>query len=39
MSDRVDPDETADYVLSHLDLRCLQKPILLPMAVKEFLVA
>ena len=30
MSNSVDPDETAEP--SHLDLRCLQKPILSPMA-------
>ena len=35
MSNRVDSDEMADYELSHLDLRCLQKLSLLPMAVKE----
>ena len=27
MSNSVDPDETAHYEPSHLDLRCLQKPI------------
>ena len=27
MSNSVDPDETAHYELSHLDLRCLQRPI------------
>ena len=35
MSNSVDPDEMAHYEPSHLDLRCLQKPILSPMAVKE----
>ena len=35
MSNSVDPDETAYYELSHLDLCCLQKPILSLMAVKE----
>ena len=35
MSNSVDPDETARYEPSHLDLCCLQKPILSPMAVKE----
>ena len=35
MSHSVDPDETAHYEPSHLDLCCLQKLILLPMAVKE----
>ena len=29
MSNNVDPDETAHYVPSHLDLRCLQKPIII----------
>ena len=27
MSNSVDPDEMADYEVSHLDLRCLQKLI------------
>ena len=27
MSNSVDPDDTAHYELSHLDLYCLQKPI------------
>ena len=27
MSNSLDPDETAHYEPSHLDLRCLQKPI------------
>ena len=27
MSNSVDPDEMAHYELSHLDIRCLQKPI------------
>ena len=35
MSNSVDPDETAHYEPSHLDLCCLQKPILSPVAVKE----
>ena len=45
MSNSVDPDEMAQYEPSHLDLCCLQKPIiiacgsksllLLPVAVKE----
>ena len=35
MSNSVDPDETAHYEQSHLDLCCLQKSILSPMAVKE----
>ena len=29
MSNSVDPDETAHYEPSHLDLRCLQKPIVI----------
>ena len=29
MSKSVDPDETAHYEPSHLDLRCLQKPIII----------
>ena len=29
MSNSVDPDETAHYELSHLDLRFLQKPIVI----------
>ena len=29
MSDSVDPDETAHYEPSHLDLCCLQKPIII----------
>ena len=28
MSNSVDPDETAHYEPSHLDPRCLQKPII-----------
>ena len=35
MSNSVDPDETAHYEPSHLELCCLQKPILSHMAVKE----
>ena len=35
MSNRVDPDETVHYEPSQLDRRCLQKPIIIPMAVKE----
>ena len=38
MSSSVDPDETAHDEPSHLDLRCLQKPILLPVAAKEFII-
>ena len=38
MSNSVDPDETAHYEPSHLDLCCLQKPILSPMAAKELRV-
>ena len=29
MSNSVDPDETAHYEPSHLDLRCLQTPIII----------
>ena len=29
MSDSIDPDETAHYEPSHLDLCCLQKPIII----------
>ena len=29
MSNGVDPDETVHYVPSHLDLRCLQKLIII----------
>ena len=29
MSNSVDPDETAHYEPSHLDLRCFQKPIII----------
>ena len=29
MSNSVDPDETAHYEPSHLDLRCLQKPVII----------
>ena len=29
MSNNVYPDETAHYEPSHLDLRCLQKPIVI----------
>ena len=29
MSNSVDPDETAHYEPSHLDLSCLQKPIII----------
>ena len=29
MSNSVNPDETAHYEPSHLDLRCLQKPIII----------
>ena len=29
MSNSVDPDETAHYEPSHLDLRCLQQPIII----------
>ena len=29
MSNSVDPDETAHYEPSHLELRCLQKPVII----------
>ena len=29
MSNNVEPDETGHYEPSHLDLRCLQKPIII----------
>ena len=29
MSNSVDPDETDHYEPSHLDLRCLQKPVII----------
>ena len=29
MSNSIDPDETAHYEPSHLDLRCLQKPVII----------
>ena len=29
MSNSVDPDQTAHYEPSHLDLRCLQKPFII----------
>ena len=35
MSNSIDPDETAHDELSHLDLCCLQKPIIMPVAEKE----
>ena len=35
MSNSIDPDETAHDEPSHLDLCCLQNPILSPTAVKE----
>ena len=38
MSNSVDPDETAHYEPSHLDLRCLQNAILSPMAVKGLIL-
>ena len=38
ISNSIDPDETAHYEPSHLDLHCLQKPMLLPIAVKVLTV-
>ena len=35
MSNSINPDETAHYEPSHLDLGCWQKTILSTMAVKE----
>ena len=35
MSNSVDPDETAYYEPSYLDLRCLHKSVLSLLAVKE----
>ena len=35
MSNSVDPDETAQYEPSHLDLRCLQKPIIIAYGSKR----
>ena len=35
MPNSVDPDETAHYEPSHLDLCCLLKPIIMPVTVKE----
>ena len=35
ISNSVDPDETANYEPSHLDLCCLQNTLLLSLAVKE----
>ena len=35
MSNSADPDETAHYEPSHLDLCCLQKSVLSPMAVRD----
>ena len=38
MSNSVDPNETAHYEPSHLDLRCLQKPSAIsPSAMKELI--
>ena len=37
MSNSIDPDEMAHYEPSHLDLCRLQKPIIMPVAVKELL--
>ena len=35
MSNSVDPDETAHYEPSHLDLRCLKKPIIIARGSKR----
>ena len=37
MSNSIDPDATAHDEPSHLDLCCLQNPILSPMAVKDLI--
>ena len=37
MSNSIDPDETAHYEPSHMDLCCSQKPIIMPIAVKELM--
>ena len=37
MSNSVDPDETAHYEPSHLDLLCLQSLLISPVAVKELM--
>ena len=37
MSDSIDPDETAHDEPSHLGLCCLQKPIIMSLAVKELI--
>ena len=35
MSNSIDPDETAHYEPSHLDLRCLQTPIIIAYGSKR----
>ena len=35
MSNSVDPDETAHYEPSHLDLCCLQKPIIIAFGIAD----
>ena len=37
MSNSIDPDETAQFEPSNLDPCCLQKPIVMPVAVKELI--
>ena len=36
MSNSVDPDETAHYESSHLELRCLQKSIIIARGSESF---
>ena len=36
MSNSVDPDETAHYEPSHLELRCLQKPTIIACGSESF---
>ena len=38
MSNSVDPDETAHYEPSHLDLCCLQKPIIIACGSERIIV-
>ena len=38
MSNSVDPDETGHYEPSHLDLCCLQKPIIIPCGSETWFV-
>ena len=38
MANTVDPDETAHYELSHLDLQCLQIQLLLCLALYRLII-